>query len=116
MTRVFTVDKNNDLVLATDGNLSISSDLEAVMQACEHAAKAQLTEMVLSTDTGVPNFQTIWQGSPNLIQFEAGLRRQLLAVTGVIEVQELTTAVVDDVVRYSATIRTIYGEGALNGV
>jgi hypothetical protein len=115
MTRVFTVDENNDLILAGDGDLAISTDLEAVLQACEHAAKAQLAEMVLAVDQGVPNFQTIWQGSPNVFQFEAYLRRQLQNVTGVVEVSELTSTVSDNVLSYTATIQTIYGQGVVNG-
>jgi hypothetical protein len=115
MTRVFTVDDNNDLIIGRDGNLGISADLAATLQACEHAAKAQLAEMVLSVDTGVPNFQTVWDGAPNTIQFEAYLRRQLLAVVGVRDIVDLTTNVSNNILAYTVTISTIYGEGVING-
>lgn len=115
MTRVFTVDENNDLILSGNGNLSISSDLEATLQACEHAAKAQLAEMVLAVDEGVPNFQTIWTGAPNIIQFESYLRRQLLAVVGVRDIVDLTTTLTNNILSYTVTILTIYGEGVING-
>jgi hypothetical protein len=115
MTQVFTVDRDNDLVIGTDGNLSRSAGLEAVLQACEQAAKAQLGEMVLSVDQGVPNFQTVWNGSPNVQQFEGYLRRQLLRVEGVIAIKTLVASASNNVLSYTATIETIYGEGALNG-
>lgn len=115
MTRVFTVDSNNDLVLASDGNLGISEALEAVLQACEHAAKAQLGEMILATNEGVPNFETVWSGTPNVAQFEAALRRQLLRVQGVTSVAELTAIVANNILSYNATIVTIYGQGTING-
>lgn len=115
MTKVFKVDSNNDLVIAGDGNLAISTGLAATLQACEHAAKAQLSEMVLAVDQGVPNFQTIWNGSPNVTQFEAYLRRQLLAVVGVTDVVTLDTNVSNNVLSYTATISTIYGQGVING-
>ncbi|MGJ0509067.1 MAG: hypothetical protein ACR652_18490 [Methylocystis sp.] len=115
MTRVFTVDENNDLVIASDGRLSISVELEAVLQACEHAAKAQLTEMVLAVDEGVPNFQTIWSGSPNVLQFEGYLRRQLLRVVGVLDIASLSVTVSNNVLSYTAVIVTEFGQGALNG-
>lgn len=115
MTKVFTVDENNDLVIASDGKLGISSGLEAVMQACEHAAYAQLTEMVLAVDQGVPNFQTIWNGSPNVTQFEAALRRQIMAVADVVEVVSVVITVANNVLSYTATIRTIYGQDDING-
>jgi hypothetical protein len=115
MTRVFTVDENNDLVIASDGLLSISSGLEAVLQACEQAAKAQLAEMVLAVEQGVPTFQTVWNGAPNVSQFEAYLRRQLQNVTGVREVSAVEVTVANNVLSYTATILTQFGQGVLNG-
>lgn len=115
MTRVFTVDINNDLVINGDGLMGISNEIQAVLQACEHAAKAQLREMVLAVDQGVPNFQTIWTGAPNIPQFEAYLLRELQKVDGVIEVVSLNASASSNVLSYNATIRTIYGEGSING-
>lgn len=113
--RVFTVDKNNDLTLAPDGNLSISADLQAVLFTCEQVAKAQLNEMVLSVDQGMPNFQTVWVGAPNIAQFEAYLAARLQAVTGVQRVIGVEARASNGVLRYTATIQTIYGEGVING-
>jgi hypothetical protein len=115
MTRVFTVDENNDLVIANDGRLSISVGLEATLQACEHAAKAQLTEMVLAVDQGVPNFQTIWNGAPNVLQFEAALRRQLLSVVGVRDIASIDVTVSNNILSYTAVIVTELGQGVVNG-
>lgn len=115
MTRIFSVDENNDLFINEQGTLAISSGLKAVLQNCEHAAKAQLKEMVLNYDQGVPNFETIWNGSPNVIQFRAALRRTLLNVEGVTNVNELTVTVANNVLSYFAIIATVYGQGQLNG-
>lgn len=115
MTRVFTVDSNNDLIIQGDGLMGLSNGLQATLQACEHAAKAQLGEMVLAVNNGVPNFQTIWQGAPNIAQFEAYLLRELQNVDGVIEVTSLNASASNNILNYNATIRTIYGEGAING-
>lgn len=115
MTRVFSVDANNDLFIAGDGRMSISADLEAILQACEHRAKAQLLEMVLAVDQGIPNFQTVWNGAPNVLQFEGALRRELQNVTGVIEVTELNALVSSNKLSYTATIKTPFGTGAING-
>lgn len=115
MTRSFAIDKNYDLFLNEDGNLALTSDLFSVMQNCQTAAQAQLGEMVLAIDQGVPNFQTIWTGRRNVAQFEAYLRRTISAVFGVIKVKNLTVIVEKNTVKYTATIETIYGEAALNG-
>lgn len=113
--RVFTVDKNNDLVLAPDGNLSLSNDLQAVLFTCEQVARAQLNEMVLAVDQGMPNFQTVWVGAPNIPQFEAYLSARLQAVTGVQRVTSVEASASGGVLRYTATIQTVYGEGIING-
>lgn len=115
MTQVFTTDSNNDLFLNRTGNIAISTDLLATIQACEHIAKAQLLEMVLSQERGIPNFETIWNGRPNVAQFEAYLRTNLLTVDGVTDIVSLETQVSNNVLTYIATIQTIYGLGTVNG-
>ncbi len=115
MTQTFTTDSRNDLTLAADGNLSISTGLQGVLQACATAAKAQLGEMVLALNRGVPNFQTIWNSRRNVAQFEAFLRATLESVSGVQKVDELTVNVENSVLKYSAVIVTDFGAGALNG-
>lgn len=109
------VDANNDIYLLADGNLALARDLSACMQACAQAVKAQAGEMIYATDQGVPNFRTIWNGAPNLLQFEAAVRLALLAVPGVQSVVSLTSRLDGERVVYAATIKTIYGLGTLNG-
>lgn len=115
MTLTVSVDLSNDIFIGPDGSLALRSGLLAVMQACEHAAKTLLGEMVFAVDEGLPNFETIWNGSPQRGQFEAHLRRALLAVPDVTEVSELNTVVSNNELSYSATIKTTYGPGNLNG-
>lgn len=115
MTTVFAVDARNDLYLATDGRLALSTGLASVMQACAQAAKTQLGEMIYATADGLPNFATVWGGQPSLPQFEAYLRRTLRAVEGVTDVTDIQTRVANNTLSYSAVIQTVYGSGALNG-
>lgn len=115
MSRSLGVDAYNDIFIANDGNLSVVVDLESIMQACAHAVKAQLGEMILAVDQGVPNFQTIWNGAPNVLQFDAYIRRAILSVDGVLEITELLTDATTSVLRYTASIRTTFGEDTING-
>lgn len=85
------------------------------MQAAQHAAQTQLGEMIYSTDAGVPNFDTVWNGSPNLSQFDAFLRRALLAVDGVQQIQALDISKSGGVLSYRVTIQTVFGTAVLNG-
>ena len=115
MIRVLAVDKNNDLYIAANGSLATADGLQAVMQAAQQAAQTQLAEMIYAVDQGVPNLQSVWDGAPNIPQFEAYLRAALLAVAGVTGVQTLEAQVVGDRLVYRATIQTIYGTGAVSG-
>lgn len=111
--KTFASDKNNDLFIGTDGRLGVKTDLSAVMQAAQQAAQAQLGEMIYAVDEGVPNFQTIWESSANVAQFEAFLRRAIMAVEGVSKIEALTTNVRESAIFYSVDILTIYGRGNL---
>lgn len=105
----------NDIYLDSIGNISLSYDLQAVLQACAQAARTQLGEMVFNTNQGIPYFKTVFIGVPNVQQFNAALRTAFLSVTGVIEVVSLITTQTNNIFSYTAVIRTIYGSGGING-
>lgn len=115
MTQSFAVDQNNDLFIGPNGSLAINSGLAAVSQNAAHAAKTILGEMVLATDKGIPYFEAVWTGSPNLPQFEAALRAAILAVDGVTKVDALTITQTGNTLNYAADIVTVYGSGVVNG-
>lgn len=115
MTMTFATNASNDIFLGSDGNLAIVRGLPAVEAGCQTASQAQLGEMILAITSGIPNFGTVWVGSPNLSIFEAYLRKTLLGVDGVIEVTTLTTRAVNGQLQYTATIRSKYGPLEVNG-
>jgi len=115
MTRTLAVDENNDLYLAADGNLAVVTGLTAVLQAAQQAAQTIKGEMVFDVEGGLPNFETVWSGRRSLPAWEARLRAVLLAVDGVLSITTLTVSVADNTLRYSATISTSYGSGAIDG-
>lgn len=104
----------NDLALV-GRSLVLVTDLQAVLNVCEHCAQAVLGEMVFAQQQGMPYFQTVWVGAPTTAPFEAAFRARILQVAGVSGIDELTTEQVGDTMRYQAIIVTIYGTGALNG-
>lgn len=115
MTLTFTTNSNNDIFIGDDGNLSISRGIDGVAKACETAVKAQLGEMMFAVDQGMPNFQVVWNGRPNVIQFEAYLRQTIMGVDGVTGINNIDTSIVGDILVYSAVITTIYGQVNING-
>ena len=115
MTQTFAINAKNDLYIGANGNLAIVTGQTGVEQACQTASQAQLGEMILAINSGVPNFQSVWNGSPNLSIFRAFLRNTLLAVPGVLAVVSLNTSVVDHALHYQATISSTFGLIELNG-
>lgn len=109
------VDANNDIYLGEDGNIALIFDLQGTLQACAHAAKTILGEMIFQANQGLPNFQLIWVGVPNTQQYEAAVRATLLEVAGVQEIVSFTYNLTDNNLTYTAVIKTIYGTGTVNG-
>lgn len=115
MTKTLATDENNDLYLDADGNIAVFSGLAAVQNICLNASKAQLGEMPLYTAQGIPNFESVWNGVPNLPQFEAALRVTLLSVPNVVSIESLDTQLSQNTVRYTARINTTFGSSVVNG-
>lgn len=116
MTRSLAVDENNDIFIGPDGALAVATARDAVLHVCAQVAKTQLGEMVFAVDQGLPNFEAVWNGAPNVGQFEAYLRRNLEAVPDVISVDSVTIDATGGALTYVAAIKTIYGPGVINGV
>lgn len=121
----------NDLFIGENGNLVLAGatgtnpdQLQAVLYACQNAARGQLGEMVLQVNRGLPNDQLIWVGKPNYQLWQSVLLKTLQNVSGVKEVQEIvlqkgfnTDSYNNslDVLIYAATIITDFGTGNING-
>jgi hypothetical protein len=106
-----TVD-SNDVYLLPNGNLALGQGLAAVENGCANAAKLQLGEAVLQTGLGIPNFQAVWVGTPNIAAFQQYLRKALSNVPGVVRVVSLTTKVANNALSYVAQVESIYGNTA----
>jgi hypothetical protein len=108
MTTTFATNESNDIFLGAEGNLSVLSGLAAVGAACATATKAQLGEMVFATDTGIPNFQTLWTGSPEYTLWKSAVLATLQSVAGVTAVTSLNLTLNGSTVTYVAQITTQY--------
>ena len=105
----------DDIYLDSSGNISISYDLQAVLEACAQAAQTVLGEIIFNVNQGIPFFQTIWNGIPNVPQYTAALRVAFLNVPNVVEVTSLMTTQIDNEFQYTAIIRTTFGSGGISG-
>jgi hypothetical protein len=115
MTRVLGVNDNNDIYLSATGRLVIISDLDAVMQACESACRAQLGEMIYAKDKGIPMLDSVWSGTLQLGIFEDSIRTAIAGVPNVIAITDFNASQTGEVLQYTATIQTTFGTGTING-
>lgn len=112
MITIFT-NSNNDVCLNSSNSLSVASGIDAVKASCEYAVKTIMGELILQGDSGVPNFQLIWNGNPNIPQAENAIRETLLKVENVTGVSAVEAFVDGDVFKYNAAINTTFGEVSL---
>lgn len=114
MTLALALNANRDLYVTANGTLAIVTGVDAVAQTCLTATRAQLGEMVLNTTSGIPNFQDVWDGVPNIAQWQAALQNTLQNVPGVVKVISVTIGASDGVLSYTAVIETIYGQTTIS--
>lgn len=108
------VNERNDLYLDDTRNLATVSGIYQTLQQCEQAIKAQLGEMVLAMNRGMPTLETVWLAQ-DIPRWEAAAYVALQRVPGVTEILALVSEVVSGELRYNVVIRTIYGEGSISG-
>ena len=114
MVQVFAVNASND-IFTVGGTLQIVRDQAALSQFSCHAVKAQLGEMQYASDRGTNTFFSLWNGSPNLLSFEASVRQQINAIPQVTSIEAFSASVLADKVSYQMTIRTEFGEAEVLG-
>lgn len=115
MVQTFATNAQNDLFVNSAGSLTMLTGIQAVAQACRSACLTQLGECVLQTGYGLPNFQTVWVGTPNLAIWESYLQTTLLNVDGVTSVQSINITAANNTLTFVAEINTIYGSTTING-
>lgn len=113
--RTLLVDRFNDLTVGEDGNLALSSGVEAIGQTTVQFVRARRNEMIHNMDQGLPMDLLVWTGNPNEAQYEAAIRASILMVEGVLEIRDFAIQRDGDVLSYTATIQTVEGETAING-
>ncbi len=108
------VDSNGNRV-TKNGSFVYLYDQGAVMQTCEQVMKQQLGELQYNKTKGIEYFGNVFNGNQNLQLFESQARAQLLNLDGVNGIQKFTYSQTRNELSYSATIKTIYGSGTING-
>lgn len=108
-------DIDNDMMIGGDGNILVVSGVEAVSQTAAHYAQTILNEMIQDYDRGVPFFIVAFGPSVSIPQFDAAMKARIMQSPGVTAIRSFETTQDGDVLRYTATIETIYGSAKING-
>ena len=111
--KTFLSERNGSFALGTDGSLQVIGGGLATLQTSAQFARTRRGEMIHAMDQGIPFFSTVFNSSPNVIQFEASLRERLLEVPSVDAVVELDVQQIDDELTYTATLRERSGDEVL---
>jgi hypothetical protein len=113
MTQSLGLNAASDLYLNSSGNLQVDTGLQALIDVCLNVSRALLGEMVLTINGGLPYFQAVFTGNPNLAIFQAYLIRALNNIDGVNSVQNVNMSLNANVLSFTAAIDTIYGPATL---
>lgn len=114
MSTIFAIDENNGFLI-TDHQATLLTGIDAVVVNCQHVALTQRGENIYNVDEGLPNFETVWNGNPDLIQFEFFLRQDLSLVQDVDSLSNFEGQVINGEVDYDIQINTAFGSTSLNG-
>lgn len=115
MVQTLAINAQNDIYINSSGNIVMLSGIEAIAQCCQTACMTQLSECVLQKGLGLPNFQTVWNGVPDLAIWESYLQNTILAVSGVTQVYSVNITVGNNQLNFVAKINTIYGSTTISG-
>lgn len=112
--RTFLSNQKNDLILNGIGNLEIVEGINAVSQTSRQYMQTRRGEMIHDILSGIPFDLLVWNGAPNIPQFEAAARVRLRQVPGVISVQSFEVKMIGDTLDYVTTLNTQSGEVTFN--
>lgn len=113
--KTFSVDSQTSDLQTQNGFLVIATGRDCIAQQCSQAMRTILGEMLYAADKGIPYFQVVWTGSPNLLAFEAAARAALLAVPGVLFVNSFSARIAANELIYSVELSTTDGTVTING-
>lgn len=113
--RTFATNDNSDIYLGNDRNLAIATDLQAILQTCEHVSRTILGELPYAQSRGIPFFDIALGVTPDAGLYDMYLRKVLLTVSGVTGIGNINIWTDGDAMKYIAEVQTIYGAGVVSG-
>ena len=110
----FAIDDNNGFLIVEDQAVLLEGK-EAIAVNCTTEAQTLLGENPYFQENGMPNFETVWQGSPNIPAFESALRDILVSIIGVFNANNFSYTLENNILDYSIDIQTLVGTTTITG-
>lgn len=115
MVQCLGLNSANDIYLGADGNIVLQNGIDAIATACGTISRSRLGEMVLTSSQGLPYFETVWRGIPNVRIWQSYLYNALLNVDGVQEVSNIVLSSENNILSFKATVKTQFGSMQISG-
>lgn len=108
------VGPNQDMVINASNSLVLLSGKEALAQTIGQICRTRRGEMALYKNIGVPFWDSIFQ-TKDVIMFEAAMRAEISRHPEVTGIDTFEVTIDGNEIKYTGTIRSIYGEIPVNG-
>lgn len=108
MTTNFAIDSNNGF-LVQENQLVLVNDKESIAINCQTLSQTIQSEEPFFQDVGIEYFETLWEGSANIPDFERSLRDTLNSIEGVVYTNNFLYEIENNTLNYQIDILTIFG-------
>lgn len=115
MSIIFATNQNNDIFATSTNRLALLRGLPAVLQHCRHAVEARRGEMIYARERGIEYLTNVFDGAPNVLQFEAQVRQAIVRIPNVVSIVSFESEIIDNRLTYTIIIRTTFGTGTVDG-
>ena len=105
-TLTIQTNENDDIFIGPDGNLSMSSGIDATAQQITEAVSTILNELRYEPERGIDYFNTVFVGSPNVLDFIRQAREEILLVPNIDGVTSFDVSQDLDVLNYTSIVQT----------
>jgi hypothetical protein len=111
----YATNEDNDIFVDGSNSIVLKSDENAVAQSSVQAVRAKRNEMPFASEDGIPYFETIFIGNPDIAQIDFYYIQEIQKVPNVVRVLSLTSEIKDNVYEYRAEIETVFGNTFIEG-
>lgn len=108
------INNNNDLYL-NGSNIALKSDKEALGDIYVNKVQTVKGELVYNTDKGIDYFNTVFSEPVYPDVFQNQVKNEILGTSQTEAITGYTQSIADNVLSYTANIKTSYGNITLNG-